>query len=121
MRIRATGKHAVLSVSDTERGYDVLAAGQRFSLKTEGAKDIKPDQIIISKLMECAWLRHCERSTEILLAKIHEYVLPHFQEYDRVLTLRIFRLPQECAINYVLIEIPKSLLTAMGTLTESVG
>lgn len=113
--MRVSGRSAAINSSNTARSYDVLVDEERFSLKTEAHRGIKVNSLHISKLMECAWLRYVGGSRENLIERIKEYVLPHFEQYDRILILRIFR-NQELFYQYVLVEVPKELLLAIKNL-----
>jgi type II restriction enzyme len=113
--MRVSGRTSEINYSSTARGYDVLVDKDRYSLKTEAQRNIQANSMHISKLMECAWLRYVEGSRETLIKRIEEFVLPHFEQYDRILMLRIFRGPENY-YKYVLVEIPKQMLLAIKDL-----
>ena len=135
--LREAGRHADLMVSNTVSGLDLIADGERFSLKTEASKGIRKNSIVISKLMEARWIRDCMRSTDILVSKIQQNLVPHFHAYDRMMVLRIFsRLAEVPAVlsadanqdnlaimqqvqrvfQYDLVEIPVDVLRAIENL-----
>lgn len=114
--LRVDGIPAEINIDSTARGFDVIGNGIRYSLKTEAHKTISTRSIHISKLMECAWLRHVGDDRDLLIQRINEYVLPHFENYDRIFTLRIFREDGLQTITYMLVEIPKELFLQIRNL-----
>jgi len=91
-------------------GNDIGVDGERWSLKTEAAKNIKEDRIHISKFMELgrgAW------ETEADLEGLRQQMVDHMEGYERILTLRCLsaaRNAPEDYVSYELVEIPKELL-----------
>lgn len=83
-------------------GHDITINNERFSLKTEAAKNIKPDFIHISKFMELG------KGTWDLDTQRQRY-FKHIESYERVLIFRcLSKNPSHWY--YELVEIPKSLL-----------
>jgi hypothetical protein len=112
----AAGYVSTLDPSDTTAGADLIVAGERISLKTEGSKDILRDYITISKLMESLWTKHCN-SVDDFLAGVNTQVVPRLMLADRCFILRSFgRLASSQTITYQLLEIPMQLLLAMRKL-----
>ena len=114
--MRVSGRRAEINTSGTARGYDVRVDNDRYSLKTEAENSIRENVIHISKLMECAWLRYVGGSREVLVERIKKYLLPHFDNYDRILSLRIFRGFDINLVKYVLVEIPREMFLEVGNL-----
>jgi hypothetical protein len=114
-----TGGTAQRAKSMTERGADLTVNGTTLSLKTEAARHTNPAKITISKLMEAAWIKGI-RSKEDIPPQLHSMVMPHFENYDRIFTLRSYRdREREGHIRYDLREIPRALLQKIGTLQAS--
>lgn len=113
--MKACGKHATVIDDPTNPGKDVVVDGVNFSLKTEAARNIRRSAITISKLMEARWIRNC-RSGQDFLDHVHSRIVPHLQQYDRILTLRAFK-QGDTLVHYYLVEIPKDLLLACSQLT----
>ncbi len=120
--LRADGKSAELNSSNTARGYALICEGTKYSLKTEAHSAISERTIHISTLMEARWIRDCHKSREYLLNMIHVHVLGHFANYDRIVTLRVFRKTSDkglASVNYQMVEIPKSVVLHIGNLTAT--
>lgn len=100
---RAAGLEAVEAPSRTTRFYDVTIAGERFALKTEGAKDMKADRLHISKLSEAAWIQDM-RSARLRYEKAMEFVDAFLAVVDRMFVLRYYR--ASAIPHYELVEIP---------------
>lgn len=92
-------------------GRDLDVDGERWSLKTQADRSIKPTEIHISKFMELGrgvWV------TEADLPGLRDRMFDHMERYDRIFTLRC--LSQNPALasgdeyHYELVEIPKALL-----------
>ena len=113
----ATGKKAKITASQTNPGEDIIIDGERFSLKTEGAKSMSKSKITISKLMEARWIRECEGKADFC-KQSKSKILSHLNSYSRILSLRAFD-PQDGNFTYELVEIPLSLLNKIGTLSPS--
>lgn len=104
----ADGKTGFITQSDTFSGFDVTIDGIRFSLKTEASKDIKADQITISKFTEARWIQ--QQTTLNELAREAASRIPaHLNNYDRILVLRAREL-SNVRLQYEIVEIPRDLL-----------
>lgn len=112
-----TGIKCEVMENSTLAGADIFLPEHdlKISLKTEGAKSTKKDKVSISKLMEARWFRGC-RDSNTLNNLVNQYVIPHLNEYDRILTLRSF--PSGSWVNYELLEIPKETLLALTELNQ---
>ena len=111
----ADGKAGSITASDTFSGVDVTVDGIRFSLKTEASKNIKAEQIIISKFTEARWIQ--QQATLDELAKQASAIIPiHLNNYDRILVLRAIELTAS-RLRYEIVEIPHDLLQRIGSLT----
>ena len=86
-------------------GHDISIADERFSLKTQADKAVKPDRIWISKFME---LGRGKWENERDLAGLRDSFLRHLEQYDRILSLRALRKAPQW--HYELVEIPKAVL-----------
>lgn len=99
----ADGQEAEINSNPGDEAWDIRAAGQRWSLKTEAAVGISARQIKVEKLMEARWVR--EADTPDKCAKNVSERLPlHMRHYDRMLVLRAFKL--RGGYRYFLEEIP---------------
>jgi len=100
--LKNAGFSADLHDSRNNRGHDITINGTPVSLKTEAAKNIRQDQIHVSKWME---LGRGEWRLDLLL----KLFLEHLENYERVLTFRrIVAGPKRYV--YELVEIPMKLL-----------
>lgn len=118
--IEADGdRHATITEDSTFPGRDlILDDALSVSLKTEAARNIRPDRITISKLMESAWTKDCG-SVDDFLASVSR-ITAHLRSYDRLFVLRVFgRLDQTGSVRYDLVEIPVGLLLAAEHLTTA--
>ncbi|WP_316228739.1 hypothetical protein [Bradyrhizobium sp. SZCCHNR1045] len=116
---RRTGVTTKRANSMTLRGADLTVNEVTLSLKTEGARGLQASQIVISKLMEAAWIKQV-RTTADIPAYIEKMVLPHFENYDRVFILRTYPdTEREGFTRYDLREIPKDVLKLIGGLTPA--
>lgn len=88
-------------------GQDVEIDGVPWSLKTQADRNIKRDQIHISKYME---LGKGNWETEEDLEKLRSRMISHMESYERIFTLRCLTPEDEFQREYELLEIPKSLL-----------
>ena len=87
--LRDSGRIVSRETSKTTRGRDLTVDGIGISLKSESAKNTKPDKIKISKLMEAVWIKQLT-SKEELPQFLRQNVLDHFNNYERVFTLRTY-------------------------------
>lgn len=109
------GRLAEMEPNVTSAGFDVRVDGVRFSLKTEAGKQTSKKLIKISKLMEARWIRRCKTSTDFF--NHMEKLTQHFSHYDRVLTLRVFRVIKPFpGVRYELWEIPHKILGLVSTI-----
>lgn len=93
------------------RGHDIVIKGDKFSLKTQADKNIRVDNIWISKYMELgkgAWSDQPHQ-----LKGLVDAFLDHLSQSDRILILRC--LAKSPDWNYELVEIPKSTLKLCQT------
>lgn len=92
-------------------GHDVTVAGKRLSLKTQADRNIKKDEVWISKFMELG--KGTWGNNPADLKPLREAFLKHLQRYDRIFSLRaISKAPNW---HYELIEIPKKLFERAKT------
>jgi len=109
----AVDYEAVLTRSSTNPGEDIRINGTTYSLKTEAAKNIRPDKITISKFQEARWIRECHTPAEFAKGT-RQHVGRHLDQYERILMLRVFELGEDPKfgrrIRYDLVEIPLSVL-----------
>ncbi len=87
--LRNSGRSVLRDTSKTTRGRDLTVDGVGVSLKSEAARNTNPDKITISKLMEAAWIKQLS-SKEQLPQFLKQNVLDHFNNYERVFTLRTY-------------------------------
>ncbi len=113
---RYAGFSASKTRSQTFQGADATVDGVRWSLKTEASAKISKFSIVVSKFSEARWIRDCETPGDFARECLPRF-LAHLGEYDRIATLRAFSVGRE-RVRYELIEIPKSLLTSVASLTE---
>jgi len=92
-------------------GHDLTVDGIAWSLKTQGDKNIKKDELHISKFME---LGKGKWEVEEDLLGLRDMFLEHMHAYSRIFQLRYFSLTSITEITgdhfYELVEIPMSLL-----------
>ncbi|EMI0368580.1 hypothetical protein I5T98_02200 [Serratia marcescens] len=100
--LNESGVISSLAESRTNPGHDITIDSIKVALKTEAAKNISKSYIHVSKWME---LGKGEWILELLL----ERFLEHLENYERIFTLRYFKI-SEYKFSYQLVEIPKSLL-----------
>jgi hypothetical protein len=123
---RAAGMKAEIIVNPTNPGADLLVGEEKWSLKTEAAKSISREKIMISKLMEARWIRDCNSKQEFAQQTAH-HVIGHLNRYDRILILRAFDINEPsqpgstettdtAKVRYELWEIPRELLRKVATL-----
>lgn len=82
--------------------YDMIIEGNRFSIKTEAAKAIKPKFLHVSKWMELG------KGEWDIQSQLNRF-LQHLKGYDRVIVLR--KMNKSDVITYQLVEIPMSVLS----------
>jgi hypothetical protein len=108
--LRRVGIPAMLAPKGNP-GRDITVRDERWSLKTQADRKIRPDRIHITKFME---LGKGEWDTEADLAALRERMFTHMQDYDRIFTLRALSAARAAARDpfhhYELVEIPKALL-----------
>lgn len=97
-----SGIPSALVTSRTNRGHDLTISGVPVSLKTEGAKTIKLNEVHISKWMELG-------KGEWKLETLRDVFLEHMKSYERILVLRCL-IPGPEEYTYELVEIPKQLM-----------
>lgn len=100
---RAAGLDAAEAPSRTTRFYDVTVAGERFALKTEAAKALKPNRLHISKLSEAAWIQDM-RSARVRFERTMTFFDEFLAAVDRIFVLRFYRASP--TPHYELVEIP---------------
>lgn len=113
---RAAGHSASVTTSSTLAGRDVEVDGVAFSCKTEAAQSIKRKAITISKLMEARWIRACADAADFR-RHVQDRIVGHLDEYERIIVLRAFQLPDQ-RYEYHLVEIPRDLLLRVATLED---
>ena len=113
----ADGKIGFITLSDTFSGVDVTIDGVRFSLKTEASKDIKAEQITISKFTEARWIQQ-QTTLDELAKEVASRIPTHLNNYDRILVLRARELSGS-RLQYEIVEIPRDLLRRVSTLTAT--
>jgi Type II site-specific deoxyribonuclease len=95
--------------SRTNPGHDITIGGQRFSLKTQADKGLKPDGIHISKFMELGKGSWGDQESDYVA--LRDRFFEHMSRYDRIMTLRRLKgSPSATEWQYELVEIPKALL-----------
>lgn len=108
--LRRVGIPATLAAKGNP-GHDITVRDERWSLKTQADRGIRPDQIHISKFME---LGKGQWVTEADLAGLRDRMFAHMRGYDRIFTLRALSAATAAANDpfhhYELVEIPKTLL-----------
>jgi type II restriction enzyme len=96
-------------------GHDLTVDGVKWSLKTQGDRQIKQDLLHISKYME---LGKGKWKTKNDLVGLRDRFLQHLNGYERILQLRYFQLSpidsESMQHFYELVEIPKPLLLESG-------
>src|SRR3990170_1713559 len=98
----------VIASTPNAPSFDLMAAGQKFSIKTETGRGTDANLITITKL--------CTTEKEPWAAQVLiQRVLEHLSEYDHMLMLRAIWLSGW--IHYQLLEIPLDLLRLVHTAT----
>lgn len=105
----AVGQDAELNSAPGDEAWDIRAAGQRWSLKTEAALGISPTQIKVEKLMEARWVREAGTPQECAEG-VAERLPQHMTHYDRILVLRAFK--ARSGYEYHMEEIPLGFLVS---------
>ena len=112
-----TGVSAKRANSMTVRGADLTVGATTLSLKTEAARNLSQVYITISKLMEAAWIKQTTSADDVP-GFVAQRVMPHFNNYDRIFTLRSYPDRERNGyVRYDLREIPKDILARVGDLT----
>ena len=109
---RACGRKAELA-SRGNPGHDITIDGVRFSLKTEGSKNIRESEIHISKFKELGKGEWTDKVSD--LNGLRNQFLAHMKAYDRVIMLRYLSVKATKDRRYELVEIPKALLERAAT------
>ena len=103
--------HKVERPSMNNPGHDISVNDEKWSLKTQGNKNIRKEKLHISKFMELGKGQWKEESD---LKGLRKMFLHHMEEYSRIFQLRYFALGDSSASQekhfYELVEIPKTLL-----------
>lgn len=101
--------HQAELASKGNPGHDLTVDGVRISLKTQADRNIRADQIHISKYME---LGRGQWVTEDDLYGLRDRMFDHMRSYERIFTLRCLTPNDDVRKVYELVEIPKALLEA---------
>ncbi|MFP4219502.1 MAG: hypothetical protein ACLFQ7_03290 [Phormidium sp.] len=112
----ATQKTAKLIKNPNHPGQDIIIDNINFSLKTEGSKSIKRDELTISKLMEARWIRDCKTKQQFVQG-IQDHIMSHLSSYERIFCLRSF--DRDDYLEYELVEIPLDLLKSVSQIQAS--
>lgn len=112
----STGKTAKLTTNSNYSGQDIIIDNVAFSLKTEGSKSIKKDELTISKLMEARWIRDCKTKQQFVQG-IQDHIMSHLSSYERIFCLRSFN--KDDYLEYELVEIPLDLLKLVSQIKSS--
>lgn len=116
---KRTGIEAKRAESMTLRGADLTVDNVTLSLKTEGARTLREGHIVISKLMEAAWIKQVVTKNDIP-DFIKSMVVPHFANYQKIFILRSYPDPKRRDhTRYDLREIDKGLLSLIADLEPS--
>lgn len=99
--------HLAVLADKGNPGHDLTVDGVPWSLKTQADRNIKPDQITISKYMELGKGQWLEESD---LYGLRDRMFAHMRSYERIFTLRCLTPGDPEQKVYQLVEIPKSLL-----------
>lgn len=100
--LNESGVVSSLAESRTNPGHDLTINGIKVGLKTEAARNISKSQIHVSKWMEMG------KGDWVLESLLNKF-LDHLQNYERIFTLRYFKISNS-NFSYQLVEIPKQLL-----------
>lgn len=100
------GKKAQIAAKGNP-GHDITINGATFSLKTQADRQIKVDEIHISKFMELGHGEWGDNPSQLEALMIQ--FLNHMKSYQRILSLRTLSKPPK-HWKYELVEIPKALL-----------
>lgn len=108
--LSSQNEHKALLVDNSiNPGADIVWGSQRISLKTEAAKSTHRTRVHISKFSEARWIMSAI-DPETALAATKANFANHYDDFDRLMTLRCWVRPTDSQIDYQLVEIPKSLL-----------
>ena len=109
VRAADAGGHEIRKAPEGQRFWDVELDGQRISLKSTAAKDLRVGSLHISKLCEAAWIQdarsasHREKNTKRLFAEYTATVVA-------IIQLRLFK---KKAL-YEMVRIPTSVLAQVA-------
>ncbi len=93
-------------------GHDITINGERLSLKTQADRNIKANEIHISKFMELGQGQWGDNPEDLM--KLRDQFFRHMNSYERILSLRtLSKSPNDWI--YELVEIPKVLLLEART------
>lgn len=109
--LRSGGIEAVLAERG-QRGYDLLIKGEKFSLKTEAAKAIRPETIHISKFMELGGGQWGDDPHDLI--GLRSQFFSALRDIQRILILRALKKGSP-EYFYELVEIPKGILEKAAT------
>ncbi len=111
----AGGKSA--TVNPQTSSWVVTADGVQYSCKTEAESKMVRGRVRIQKFMDGTWVRECADAAAYA-AKAAEVFPTHLARYDRMLVLRVFRLPATAYL-YQLVEVPLDVLGRLGSLSPA--
>ncbi|MXX72048.1 MAG: hypothetical protein F4205_07515 [Gemmatimonadetes bacterium] len=109
VRAARAGGHDIQKAPEGQRFWDIEMDGQRISLKSTSAKNLRVGSLHISKLCEAAWIQdarsaaHRERNTKRLFAEYTATV-------DAIIQLRLFTK----RAFYEMVRIPTSVLAQVA-------
>lgn len=103
--LKLSGHDAALAPKGN-RGHDITINGSLVSLKTQADKNIKKDEIWISKFMELGKGKWGDDPDDLL--GLRKEFFNHMKNYDRILSFRA--LEKGPHWSYELVEVPKKLL-----------
>lgn len=99
-----------------KRPEDVHLLGdiqEDFQLKSEAAKNLKCEEIYISKYREARAIRDCTTKKK-LIEFIHDVIIPHTQSYKSIFMLRSQKIPRKEQVQYKLLEIPTEVVRSIS-------
>lgn len=113
--VDSIGQSVLKPASATQQRWDLVVNGERWALKTEGAKGIKEASVVVSKLTEARWIQQATDSRD-LAERLSGYLEDYLDNVDRMFVLRCFQ--GSPAIVYELVEVPVSVLKPAVELGE---